>query len=171
MNSRIRLVTALGAVIGVALVTSLWTPASAATATANLAVSANVVNNCAITTTALAFGTYDPIVANLTVPLDGTGGVVIRCNRGTVTTIGLGLGLNPSGSVRRMIQGADFLTYELYNESTRSVVWTNSGAGLLTTPAAPSKAPVTFTVYGRVAIDQDVPAGTFTDTVIATVTF
>ena len=35
---------------------------SAATATANLGVSATVTSNCTISTVALAFGSYDPVV-------------------------------------------------------------------------------------------------------------
>jgi spore coat protein U-like protein len=42
---------------------------------------------------------------------------------------------------------------------------------LLSTGAAPSKATRPFTVYGRVAAGQDVPAGSFADTAVATVNF
>jgi spore coat protein U-like protein len=171
MNSRVRFVTAALGVAGVALATFGWTPASAATSTANLAVSAAVANNCTISTTALAFGAYDPIVTNASAALNGTGGVVIACTKNAATTIGLGLGANPTGSTRRMILGADYLTYELYQEVGRTTIWGTTGAGLLTPAAAPSKAPRTFTVYGVVAGGQDVPAGTFTDSVVATVTF
>jgi spore coat protein U-like protein len=144
---------------------------SAATATANLGVSATVTNNCTISTVALGFGAYDPVAANAAADLDGTGTVSIACTKGSTATIGLGLGANPSGSVRRMSGGTDFLTYELYQDASRTTVWGNSGAGLLSPAAAPSKAARNFTVYGRVPSNQDVTAGAYADTVLATVNF
>ena len=145
---------------------------NAATATANLGVTATVTNNCTISTAPLAFGSYDPVVANASTNLDGTGTVVVACTKGSTATIGLGLGSNASGSVRRMGDGSsNFLTYELYQDSGRSTIWSNAGAGLLSPVAAPSKAARSFSVYGRVASNPDVPAGTFYDTVVATVDF
>ncbi len=89
--------------------------ANAATATANLAVSATVTNNCTISTKALAFGAYDPVVANASTNLDGLGGIVVACTKGASADIGLGLGANMSGTTRRMVAGGtNYLTYELY---------------------------------------------------------
>jgi spore coat protein U-like protein len=147
------------------------TKATAATATANLDVSATVTNNCTISTVALAFGSYDPVAANAAANLDRTGTVVVACTKGATATIGLGLGSNASGGTRRMIDGANYLTYELYNEPTRTTVWTDAGGGLLSTGAAPSKAARNFTVYGRVTSNQDVEAGNYSDTVVASVNF
>jgi len=148
------------------------TTASAATSTATLPVSATVTNNCTINTTPLVFGSYDPVAANASANLDGTGGVAVACTKGATATIGLGLGGNASGASRRMGDGAsNFLTYELYQDTGRSTVWGNLGANLVSPAAAPSKAPRNFTVFGRVAADQDVPAGNYGDTVVATVNF
>lgn len=146
--------------------------AQAATATANLGVSATVTNNCTISTAALAFGSYDPVGANASSDLDSTGTVVVACTKGATATIGLGLGGNAAGSTRRMGDGAsNYLTYELYQDSGRTTVWGNAGAGLLSPVAAPSKAARNFTVYGRVTSNQDVAAGSYSDTVVATVNF
>ena len=145
---------------------------SAATATANLTVSATVITNCTITTSALAFGSYDPVVANASANLDGAGAVSVACTKGAAPTIALGAGSNASGSTRRMSDGAShYLTYELYQDASRATVWSGSGSGLLTTVAAPSKGARDFTVYGRISGNQDVPAGTYGDTVVATVNF
>jgi spore coat protein U-like protein len=147
-------------------------PVAAASATANLGVSASVSNNCTISTAALGFGSYDPVVAHASTNLDGNGTVTVACTKGASATIGLGLGSNASGSTRRMTDGSsNFLTYELYQDSGYATVWGNSGAGLLSPAAAPSKAARNFTVYGRVASNQDVPAGSYSDTVVATVNF
>jgi spore coat protein U-like protein len=146
--------------------------AAAASQTANLGVSATVSTNCTISTTALGFGSYDPVGANASADLDGTGGLTVACTKGATATLGLGLGANASGSTRRMSDGSgSFLTYELYQDSGRSTVWGTAGAGLLTLTAAPSKAARVFTVYGRVPSNQDATAGSYTDTVVATVNF
>jgi spore coat protein U-like protein len=145
--------------------------AAAQTATANLAVSATVTNNCTISTAPLNFGSYDPVVTHAATPLDGTGTVTIACTRGAAATIGLGLGLNASGSTRRMSNGTEFLAYELYKENTHADVWGNAGAQLLSAGAAPSRAPRNFTVYGQVPANQDVISGNYSDTVVATVNF
>ena len=168
---------AIGVVAAAALVSTgvaffAETPASAASQTANLAVSASVSNNCTISTAAVAFGAYDPVVANASTNLDGTGTVTVACTKGTSATVGLGLGSNASGSVRRLADGSsNYLTYELYKDSSYSAMWGNSGTDLLSPVAAPSKAARAFTVYGRVASNQDVPAGSYSDTVVATVNF
>ena len=146
-------------------------PVLAATATANLTVSATVTNNCTISTAALAFGSYDPVAGNAASNLDGTGRVTVACTKGATATIGLGNGSNASGSARRMSDGgSNYLNYELYSDSGRSTVW-NSGSGVLSPMAAPSKVARDFTVYGRISSNQDVPAGTYGDTVVATVNF
>lgn len=153
------------------LVFGLAAPAFAQTATTTLAVSASVAKNCSISTTAVAFGSYDPVVANATTPLDASGSVVVTCTKGAGTRIDLGLGGNASGSTRRMQGGTDFLTYELYSDSTHTTVW-GSGVGAGQTIAtAPNKNPRTFTVYGRVAAGQDVGAASYADTVVATINF
>ncbi len=157
--------------IGV-LVASSDSSVMAGSATANLSVTATVSANCTISTTAVAFPAYDPIVANLSANDDGTGSVIVTCTRGTAATIGLGLGANASGSQMRMKDAAtDYLNYALYQDAGRATVWGNSGAGLLSPAAAPDKNPRTFTVYGRIPSAQDVPAGSYTDTVVATVNF
>src|SRR5438128_1650300 len=69
-------------------------PALAGSATSNFSVTASVANNCTISTTAIGFGAYDPIVANATTPLDSTGSVTITCTKGAATTLSLNAGNN-----------------------------------------------------------------------------
>jgi len=148
-------------------------PAFAATATSNFTVTASVANNCTISTTAIAFGAYDPIVTHASTPLDATGSVTITCTKGATTTIGLGPGANAPGTstTRAMVAGGNKLDYEIYQETGRTTVWGTSGAGLLTPAAAPDKSPRAFTTYGRIPAGQDVPSGSYSDTVTATVNF
>jgi spore coat protein U-like protein len=121
--------------------------AQSGSATSSLAVSMGVSNNCTISTSPVAFGAYDPVSANASAPLDGAGGVTIACTKNASATVGLALGSNASGSVRRMSDGAStpsYATYELYQDSGRLTVWGTSGAALLSPTAAPSKAPRSF---------------------------
>jgi len=160
----------LGLIVA-ALIFGCSGPAFAQTATANLSISATVLGTCSISTTAVNFGTYDPVVANAATALDSTGSVVVTCTKGAGTRIDLDLGAHTSGTTRRMLGAPDFLTYELYQDSGRTLVW-GSGviAGQTITPAL-NTAPRTFTVFGRVAAGQNVGAASYTDTVVATINF
>ena len=149
-------------------------PAFAATATSNFTVTASVANNCTISTVGIAFGAYDPIVTHASTPLDAAGSVTITCTKGSTTTIALSAGANgPSatGTTRAMASGTNYLSYEIYQETGRTTVWGTSGAGLLTPAAAPDKSARAFTTYGRIPAGQDVPSGSYSDTVTATVNF
>lgn len=151
----------------------------AGTDTANLGVSATVSNNCAISATAaLAFGSYDPAVAHASTgsDLDGTGTISVTCTSGASVDITLGQGGNAdTGSTdaapaRRMTDGGtSFLAYTLFQDSGRATAWANDAAGAKGTIG--TGAAESHTVYGRVAKGQNVPAGSYSDTVVATVTF
>jgi spore coat protein U-like protein len=146
-------------------------PLLADSSSTSLNVTATVGSNCTISTNPLAFSAYDPVVAHASSNLDGTGTVTIICTKGAVTSVGLDLGANSSGTTRRMTNGSDFLTYEIYKEAARTNIWGNSGANLLDTGTAPSKAARSFSAFGRIPSAQDVGSGNYTDTVIATVNF
>jgi spore coat protein U-like protein len=143
-------------------------PAAAATATATLTVSANVISSCTVTNGTLAFGDYAPTGGS---NVDQTGTFTVACTKGTGATVGLGDGDNFLSGARRMKNGTEFLTYELYKESDRTAVWGNSGGALVTLAAAASNAAQTLTVYGRIPPGQDVSVGNFGDSVQITVTY
>jgi spore coat protein U-like protein len=148
----------------------------AATATSNLSVTASVSANCSISTAPVAFGAYDPVTANATTALSGTGTVNVTCTNGASTTVTLGQGANANGGstdaapARRLSDGAtDFLTYSLFQDAGHTTVWGNTaGTGVANTGTG---AQVALTVYGSVAAGQNVPSGNYSDTVVATVTF
>jgi spore coat protein U-like protein len=146
---------------------------SAQSASTNLAVSANVTANCTITTTAVAFGAYDPVVTNATVARDAAGSVIIACTKGAVPTVGLGLGANSTGpGVRRMLGASgDFLGYDLYQPAGYTTVWGTAGVNLFAPGASTGRAARTFAVNGRIPAGQDVGTGAYNDTVVATVNF
>lgn len=142
-------------------------PASGATSTANLSVSVEVQPTCNVGNGTLNFGTYSPISGSL---VDASTTFQLTCTKGTSATIALGQGANYS-SGRRMSSGTEFLTYELYKESARTNVWGDS-IGTTVSVVASSSAAQTISVYGRVAASQTtVGVGTYTDSVLITVTF
>ena|SRR5215468_8631898 len=152
------------------LVLGLASLVCAGTTTGNLSVSATVSNNCQITNTpAIAFGNYNPLSVT---PVDATGTISLACTKGAVAVIALDAGGNSSnatGTTRAMKDAAtDYLSYELYSDSSRTSVWKPAG---VTEPAAPSKAAVNYTVYGRIPAGQDQPANSYSDTVVITVSF
>lgn len=146
----------------------------ASTSTANLSVTASVSANCSITTNAVAFGTYDPIVTNASTALTASGVVNTTCTNGASATITLGQGANPgtgstaSAPVRRMANGTNYLSYGLYSNSS----YTTTFDGTTGVTVTGTGAQVATTVYGSVPAGQNtLPAGSYSDTVIATVTF
>jgi spore coat protein U-like protein len=145
----------------------------AATATTTFNVTANIANKCSISAADLTFGTYDPVVTNLAVPLDVNSTVTVACTKGTTATIGLDTGLNgasASGTTRAMSGGGSFLSYEVYKDSGHTTVWTNAGAGMASYTAV-SKAATAITDYGRIPAGQDQPVAAYADKITATVNF
>jgi len=157
---------------------------AAGAANTNVGVSASIANNCTISNAAVALGPYDPIGTNLSSPLNGSGTVTITCTKGAVTNVSLGLGTHAIATQRRMSDGAgvaSFMDYELYlpPDNTPGTAcsfasptpWGTTGSNLFTPAAAPSKAARTYNICGQAAAGQDLPAGSFTDTVAAVVNF
>lgn len=170
-----RLLTVVGAT---ALALGVSSGTQAGSATANLTVQATVDANCTISTTAVDFGSYDPIVTNLTTDLEAPAGgkVTLLCTNGASATITLGQGANAdSGSTtanpeRRLKHGtADYLSYTLYSDAGLSAEWGDTApTGVAHTGTGAS---ADFDVYGVIPQGQNKPVGTYTDTVLATVTF
>ena len=174
INSRLNRVLTASA-IGLAGTLTLVGTAQAQTATDNLDVSAVVSDNCSITAGSVVFGAYDPVTTNAATALVGTGSLSVTCTSGAVTTITLDEGANPDASsapalpVRRMAAGADFLSYERYSDEPRTLIWGDDATVDVDHVGTGVAEP--FTIYGAVAPGQNVPSATYTDTVVATVTF
>ena len=164
----------LTAAVGLALGAS--SGSQAGTQTSNLLVTATVSANCSITTAPVAFGAYDPVTANATTALTSTGTVTVTCTTGSTGTITLGQGANPGGgstdiAPARQLKdaGTDVLAYSLFQDVGHATVWGNTaGTGVASLGTGTTAA---VTVYGSIAAGQNVPAGSYSDTVVATVSF
>ena len=145
--------------------------------TANLTVTANVNATCKLSNSvAVAFGTYDPVLANASTPLDANGSFDIKCTKGSSGTLKLNTGLygaNASGTTRALkaASSANYLNYDLYTASGRTTVWNDTTNTVLYGPASNASA-FTETVYGRIPAAQvNAVADSYADTVTVTVTY
>ena len=130
---------------------------------AGFTVRASVAPYCDIASGALDFGTSGPITANL----DATGTLTIGCTNGTTYAVSLGNGLNALGPQRRMASGGSYLDYDLYTDTARTQPW----RGTTTANGTGTGTPVSIPVYGRIPPQGVLPPGTYTDTVVVTITY
>ena len=127
--------------------------------------------SCTISAVGVSFGTYN--VFSVT-PLDSTGSVTYNCS-GIVGSSRITINLSKGGAAtfnpRQMKKVAETLNYNLYLDAARTTIWGDTTGG--TSQYGPIK-PVssnTITIYGRIPIGQDHTAGSYTDTVVATINF
>lgn len=127
---------------------------------------------CTISTTPVAFGTYNVFAAS---PDDATGHITYRCTapRPPLVRIHLDKGGAPTFSPRQMRQGSEILNYNLYLDSTRATIWgdTTGGTQIYSRANPPPNRNINVSVYGRIPAGQDVSAGPYSATVTATIFF
>jgi len=142
-------------------VTMISVAAMASTNSGTLDVTATVVSTCRVTgTNDVAFGNYDP-----TDPTDNTAGVgwaKFRCTKNT--SYGIYIARN-----NQMSDGTNNLSYELYSDSGRTSAYAQGSVG--TPYSAADNSAITADIYGKIAALQDVPAGSYSETVTFTVEY
>ena len=121
--------------------------------------------NCTLGVQGVTFGPYDPLSAQST---DSAGSISVSCDSSDTFTIALSSGHGMMLS-RQMQNGAYSMTYNLYTDSLRSVVW-GDGTGSTTLVSATGTG-ATYAVYGRIPPAQNLPAGTYNDSIIVTLMF
>jgi spore coat protein U-like protein len=136
---------------------------------------ATILANCHLSTTPLNFGNASLLTSNV----DAAATLIVQCTNTTPYSIGLNSGTNASGSQRRMLNGAsNYISYNLYTDAARSASWnttisasncTNGGGTCVLGTGTGSNQSVT--VYGRVPPQVAPRVGTYSDTVIVTITF
>ncbi len=159
--------------ISVLLSAAALSASAATTQTSQLTVTAVVTQTCTISAGTLHLP-YDPVGDNATAPADSSFDIGVTCTKGATTTITLGQGSNADTSstdaapARRALKGtSDYLLYNLYSDSDRKNVWNNTDG----VPYQGIGTADTQTVYARAASGQNIPAGSYSDTVLVTITF
>ncbi len=157
--------------MGLAMVIAVSGPASAASQTTNLNVSAILLPGCSVSTAPVSFGAT--VGSDVTY---ATGDVTVACNTGIVYNIALNAG-NNYGADRRLSNGQPspaYVEYQLHKDSSYATWWGDSdfgntyswGSSLADTGTSVSQS---HTVYGVLAQVTGQPPGDYTDTVTVTV--
>jgi spore coat protein U-like protein len=129
---------------------------------------------CTVSATGVAFGAYDPQSAT---PDDSTGTIEAACHPSDHDVeVEIGAGLYGSIATRRMSSGAATLDYYLFTSAGRSTIWGDGTQGSVSQTLTGGSVSggtrrFTGTIYGRIPAGQNVPAGTYNDTLIVTITF
>jgi spore coat protein U domain-containing protein, fimbrial subunit CupE1/2/3/6 len=121
--------------------------------------------NCTLGVQGVTFGSYDTLSAQNT---DSAGGVSVSCDSSDTFTIALSSGHGTMLS-RQMQSGAYSMAYNLYTDSLRSIIWGDGTSG--TTLVSTTGTSATYEVYGRIPAAQNLPAGSYNDSIIVTLTF
>ena len=136
--------------------------------TGTFTVTATVQATCSISATTLDFGVYTGSLVSANSTITAT------CTSTTPYNIGLSVGNAPGATVttRKMAEpGGALQAYSLFRDSGRSANWGNT-IGTDTVSQMGSGSAQAITVYGRVAAGQSLTTpGTYTDTIVATLTY
>lgn len=137
------------------------------TATPTFTVSATVAGNCLVDTQDVDFGATGALTSNI----DAVGQVRVKCTPGTAYAVALNTGQNGSGqTTRKMAQGSEMVSYELYRDAARTLVW-GRAPGSNVVSGTGSGAYQNLPVYGRVPPQTTPSQGTYTDNVVVTITY
>ena len=166
-SGRVALSSAVGRVGSVtALFVAISTSAIAATATSSFIVRMTIQPTCLVATNPLAFPQYSGAVDTATTTL------TITCTNKTTYNVGLSPGAAQGATVttRQVTSGANTMNYGLFSDSGHSTNWGQT-IGTDTVAGTGNGAAQTLTVYGLVPGAQIAAPATYTDTIVATVTY
>lgn len=133
--------------------------------------------DCSVSTVGSNFGTYSVFASG---PLDTVGQVTVSCSTSDTEPVNVaytiemdgGSGGSPTG--RRMESGLSTLSYQLYRDINRTEIWGDGTSGSQTVADEYSldvQESRDYPVYGRIPAQQNVPAGSYADTILVTVNF
>lgn len=128
-------------------------------------VTASVTANCSISAQDLNFG----VAPSLPAARDQNTSINVACTNAAPWSVGLSNGSNFSGTRRmRLANTASYIGYGLFRNAARTQAW---GTGANAANGTGTGGNQTLTVFGRVPAQATPAAGTFVDTVVATITF
>lgn len=141
----------------------------AALAAAAALATGQAAGSCTVrSATGVAFGAYDPIGANATLPRDATGLLGYHCG-GTSPRVTLSAGGAGTFGPRQLSQGPRTLGYNLYRDAARAEIWGDGSPGTYTVIGA--RGNRTLPIYGRIFPGQPAASGGYADTIVATLNF
>ena len=122
--------------------------------------------SCTVGSGGFAFGTYDSLSAT---PLDSTALLSWSCDASTSLSVDLGRGSSSTYLPRRLTSGPNGADYNLYLDASCSVIWGDGTEGTSTWTGSGTGGSIP--VYGRVPARQPLPAGSYADAVVITISF
>ncbi|HEX3430832.1 MAG TPA: spore coat U domain-containing protein [Rhizomicrobium sp.] len=131
-------------------------------------------NPITVSATALAFGIYSPGASS---PTDSNSTVKVSCtNTKNVLpsfTVALSTGNAGSFHPRKMFNGSNTLSYNMFVNTAYSTIWGDGTSSTTTQSYSASQglSQASFTDYGQLAPAQFVNAGAYADTITVTVAF
>jgi spore coat protein U-like protein len=136
--------------------------------TASFTVTATNATNCSVSVSNLNFGS----AGVLRVALDATSTITVTCTNAAAYTVALDGGQSGAANPtqRKMSQASATITYGLYQDASRATPWGDS-VGVNTMAGTGSGLAQTFTVYGRVPVQNTPAPGTYGDTVVLTISY
>ena len=156
-----------------ALMTFCWL-AMAAPASASCV---GVKCSCSVNGNAISFGAYVPTASgDIKVAAD----ISVTCKAFVLGVISYEIHLGPGvyGSVtdRKMSNGSSLLSYNIYTNTGRTIIWGNGTGGtgmmsdsyLLLLGASRTE---TVSMYGKLVAGQNVSAGSYSDIIVASVIY
>jgi spore coat protein U-like protein len=137
--------------------------------TSNFQVTATVTGTCTLATTTLAFGTYSPSGAALA----GSTTISPTCTNSTPWTLSFNAGTTSGGTIsqRLMANGSATLKYNLYTTAADTTVLGDGTSGSSTITGTGTGAAQATTIYGLIPTGQYVTAGSYADTITATISY
>lgn len=169
------------ALVAVAAISSM--PARAATSTATVNVSASVNSQCNVQSSSLTMG-FGAVDVLATGSATSNPSLQVQCNKGASVSVTANNGSNASGAQKRMKNGsnADTLAYSILEPTGANfdgcpatiAAGTELGTGQLDVSSlwTASGGPRSVTLCGRLETPQaDASPGSYTDTVVVTVTY
>lgn len=131
-------------------------------------VQGQVLPDCRVVAGDLDFGTH----GLLDHPVDATSQIEVTCTAGTSHHVGLGYGLAGSAIDERRMRdlSGNSIGYQLYRDAARSLAWgqQSDGAAEMVVGSGDTQA---LTVHGRVPAQHAPPPGSYSDTVVVTITY
>jgi len=126
------------------------------------------ISNCSITSSGIIFSAYDTVTK---AAVDGAGTITVTCSGSGTENVSLNLGVGWGTCLsRQMRRGTAPLTYQIFQNSSRTIAWCDSGnrMDISINFASAATQTVSYTMHGRVTAGQNPSFGSYTESLSAT---
>ncbi len=149
------------------IMATVTTGGEGGTVSTTFTVTGSVVKGCTISANPLSFGVYSHTLVN------STSTISVTCTISATYNVGLSAGTATGATVTKRSMtgpGGALLAYKLFSNSAYTINWGNT-VGTDTVAGTGTGLAQTLTVYGQIPAGESGATGTYTDTIIATITY